>query len=377
MKKEYKILKPIIIAALGAAIGMGGTYYYYKDKIDFAERYALVAECENLVKKTDVKMPDNDTVNEALAEGFAKSFEDKYTFYADSNTDRDNLIAYFNTFPTAYGGGFELAYNDDDELYFKIVRIGSYAEENGIARNDVVVSINGLPTTGDDYKNVRELFGKDGTTCQLVLRRGDETVELVYTRHNVDMPEGENMSYELYGNTLYIDMRSVTSFMDLSFEDEDYDSVVFDFRNNSGGDGEMAASFCDNFLSEGLLTMHYNSGKTKKFKLNESEFDIKVPMVVLVNENTASAAEIMTALFKQFGGATIVGTNTYGKGIFQLEKQLSNGGYLHYTAGYFTVGDWECWQGKGIAPDYEVEMSSALIGTDKDIQLQKALELLG
>lgn len=377
MKKDYKFLKPVIIAALGAAIGMGGTYYYYKDKIDFAERYKLVAECEKIIKKSDVEMPDNDTVNEALADGFAKSFGDKYTYYGDSNTDRDNLIAYFNTFPTAYGGGFELAYNDDDELYFKIVRIGSYAEENGIARNDVVVSINGLSVSGDDYKNVRELFAKDGIPCQLVLRRGDETIELEYVRHNEKMPEAENMSYKMYGDTLYIDMRSVDNVVRTDYLSGEFDSIVFDLRDNKGGSTDAAVTFADYFISSGRVTEYYYTGKKNVIEMHADDEEYNVPMVVLVNENTASAAEIMTALFKQFGGATIVGTNTYGKGIFQLEDQLSNGGYLHYTAGYFTVGDWECWQGKGIAPDYEVEMSSALIGTDKDIQLQKALELLG
>jgi len=102
-----------------------------------------------------------------------------------------------------------------------------------------------------------------------------------------------------------------------------------------------------------------------------------MPMVVITNEKTMSAAEILTALLKQYGeDVKLVGTKTYGKGIFQKEKELSNGGILRYTAGYITVGDWECYQGKGIEPDYEVEMDSSSIGSDDDIQLKKALKLL-
>ena len=69
--------------------------------------------------------------------------------------------------------------------------------------------------------------------------------------------------------------------------------------------------------------------------------------------------------------------NTFGKGIYQYDETLSNGGVLHYTAGYYTVGDWECYQGTGIAPDIEVPMDSSLIGTDDDVQLKKCLDLLG
>ena len=80
---------------------------------------------------------------------------------------------------------------------------------------------------------------------------------------------------------------------------------------------------------------------------------------------------------KQFYHDTIiVGTTTFGKGIFQYVEEFENGGRLKYTAGYFTVGDWECWQGKGISPDVEVGMDRSLIGTDDDIQLQTAIKLL-
>ena len=98
---------------------------------------------------------------------------------------------------------------------------------------------------------------------------------------------------------------------------------------------------------------------------------------MLVNENTASAAEIMTALLKNNKqGCRLVGVNTYGKGIFQQEAELKSGGTVHYTAGKFYVDDRENWNGVGITPDVVVEMDSKLIGTDEDIQLKKAIELL-
>ena len=96
----------------------------------------------------------------------------------------------------------------------------------------------------------------------------------------------------------------------------------------------------------------------------------------MINDGTASASEIFTAVLKKNADATLVGTNTYGKGVFQREMLLSNGGHLHFTAGTFEVEGWDNWDGVGIAPDVEVPMDKELIGTDNDIQLKKAIALL-
>ena len=156
---------------------------------------------------------------------------------------------------------------------------------------------------------------------------------------------------------------------------EKAEKIIIDLRNNPGGQNEYMIQAVDYFVDAGEAYMHGYDGTEEVYSATDGAID--VPIVLLVNEKTASAAEIFTSMCMQFGrNVTVVGTNTFGKGIFQQEADLSDGGKLHYTAGYFTVGDWECWQDKGIAPDIEVEMDSALIGTDEDIQLQKALELL-
>lgn len=139
-----------------------------------------------------------------------------------------------------------------------------------------------------------------------------------------------------------------------------------------------AVQFADYFVGEASLQKNYYTGKTETLKTSDSSGDIDKPVVVLINEKTMSAAEIAAAFLKQYGkDVKLVGQKTFGKGIFQLEEELSDGGKLHYTAGTYTVGDWECYQGKGIEPDVAVEMDPSYIGTDKDVQLKKALELLG
>ena len=127
------------------------------------------------------------------------------------------------------------------------------------------------------------------------------------------------------------------------------------------------------FIGESQTVLQAQSELDEIYETND-EILYDVPIAVLINENTASAAEILTALLKQYGDATLVGMNTFGKGVYQ-NKGIFYGNSVRYTEGYYTVGDWEDYHGKGIKPDVEIDMDSDYIGTDKDIQLEKALEL--
>jgi carboxyl-terminal processing protease len=148
-------------------------------------------------------------------------------------------------------------------------------------------------------------------------------------------------------------------------------------RNNPGGEISVALSSADPFINKAEVRTRQFDGAVSSQETNDG-VDYDVPIVLLVNENTASSAEIFTALLKQYADTTIIGTNTFGKGIYQ-NYAVFKGNYLQYTAGYTEVGDWETYNEKGIAPDIEIAMDydENIIGTDEDIQLQKAIEILG
>ena len=162
------------------------------------------------------------------------------------------------------------------------------------------------------------------------------------------------------------------------FEDREFSSIILDLRNNGGGETEKTVEFVDEIIGDASMKLCYYNGNVEILQTHTDDKDINVPIIILVNGMSASSSEVVASFLKQYADATLIGTNTYGKGVFQKNEAVSNG-TLHYTAGYFTVGDWECWQDKGIAPDIEVQMDydENIIGTDKDIQLQKALEILG
>ena len=155
-------------------------------------------------------------------------------------------------------------------------------------------------------------------------------------------------------------------------------SMIIDLLNNKGGVTTAENEISNMFLDSGIVNCYYYNGEEFSYKMRDTDDKIKLPTVILVNGNTASSSEIMTALFMQnHGDTTVVGTQTFGKGVFQDIRKLSNGDEIMIANGYYTVGDWECYNEVGITPDIVLEMDESLIGTFSDTQLKKALEILG
>ncbi|MDE5583429.1 MAG: hypothetical protein K2J08_06970 [Ruminococcus sp.] len=366
----------ILAIVLSMLAGMGLMHLYENDKTEFAEKYSMIEECEKVLEENNIPKPDN-VEREGVINGYLSAY-DEYTYYTNKDYDSAENVEWFvNTMPTAYGCGFAVKYNDRDELIFDKLDSDLYAFQQGIREGDKIVSIDGEVFEGD-YNFAKKLLGKDGTTCKLVIERGGKQTAIDLIRHSAKKDWG--ISYEMLGDTLKIKISrfgfGVASFIKRDMAEYGYKSVILDLRDNPGGIIGEAVSVADIFIGDGYVTEHAYKGTTYDYKTTADEDDIDVPVVVLVNENSASSAEILTALMKQYGGATIVGEKTFGKGIYQTEEYLSDGGILHYTQGYYTVGDWKCYHGEGIYPDVEVEMRSVYIGTDDDTQLQKAIEIL-
>ena len=194
--------------------------------------------------------------------------------------------------------------------------------------------------------------------------------------------------YQLFENIVYIN--SSTFYLDgiqgFAHYFRDYpapecDGFIIDLRQNIGGITDYSISSLNYFLSpvDNLVTLNYYDGTTKTRNISGNSKKTSADVVILVNEKTASAAEIFTSAMKQFydGNVTIIGTQTRGKGSFQEFVYLSDNEQFKYTAGKYTVGNWQCYDGVGISPDIEISMDyqPEIICTDDDIQFQSALDL--
>lgn len=385
MELTTKIINSFLCLSASAAIGAGCMYLYHRDKIKNAGEYKLVRECEDILEDNGMKFPDGESREEAALKGFLSAYNDRFTVYISSKNDVESYLNGISSTSCLVSCGYTVGLGEDGSLTVTSVKAGSTAEQQGLEVDDVILRVDDISVAEDGIeKTALELSGYEGTAMHLVLMRDGAVKELDFTRLN-DLESGtkavEPVLYDdvLYLRFTYFDEYSPAALAPvLDDYSGKYKKLVLDLRDNPGGLTDSAIGCADFFVGNGFVTDFYNNGSVVNHNTSDSDSDIKLPTVVLINEKTMSSGEIFTALMKQYGSdVTLLGTNTYGKGIFQREEELSNGGTLHYTAGYYTVGSWDCYQDKGIAPDVEVEMDRSLIGTDKDVQLKKAIELLG
>ncbi len=376
IKGNEKIVS-IVKLVIAMGVGAGAVYLANYKKIEFMNRYPQFLEADEFAKETlEIKVPENPS-GETVGKAYFALFDDKYTFMEEnlSPFSVEYALKNVNESTTAKESGFKIQFNENGLPYFSAIVEDSPADKQGLKVGDVIVDIDDFKIT--EYRHAVRLVGEDGKIAKLIIQRDGEEISMDFVRSSDDEKEAGIRS-EMYGDTLYISADTISYETADAFikkvESTEFESIIIDLRENGGGHTEMAVKMADMFIDSAKVIQYSQNGEEMISETTDGvEFD--VPIVLLVNEKTASAAEIMTALLKQYGDTKIVGMQTFGKGIFQSQA-LFYGSSLRYTEGYYTVGDWECYQGVGIKPDYEIDMDSDYICTINDIQLQFAVDLL-
>ncbi|MDE6519883.1 MAG: PDZ domain-containing protein [Ruminococcus sp.] len=372
-------ITPYIATGLACSALTAGICYLCMGKSTGGEN-AIIKECRKIIAEKGNPDFNDKSAEIGMINGYLNSGGDKYTYYYEVyNADKtETQTSYVNSAGTAKASGFQISISADGNILLTEVTEGLAADKQGLKTGDIITHINGVSISEQGYENyANKILGKQDTEVNLTVNRDGKIFDMTFRRDNVLLREA---NWEMFGDTAYITISHFSEFSASNMssamkEIGNADKFIIDLRNNSGGLTEYALQSVDYFVDECECIMYLYNGSEDVYSTTDGAVD--APIVVLVNENTASAAEIFASMCKQSGrNATIVGTQTFGKGIFQGDEILSNGGKLHYTAGYFTVGDWDCWHDIGITPDIVVEMDNALIGTDDDIQLKKAVELL-
>lgn len=382
--KKNKWIYSFLIILVSASCGMLADRIICRDDIRFAKDFKELAEVYRFVEdKTNLKITDKRQAMADCINAYYKVSDDRYFLY-DNHSDDELLAIQINNYDMLKQNGFSVDVTDEGEMLIASVEENSYAAAQGLRQGDIITQIDEYNFKKDGFQTAaKKLSAKSGTESDFYIKRDGEELVIHYKRQHYKV-QHEDYVKMLENNICYIDYRekfdweSNSIFWSASklYEDK-AEAYIIDLRDNTGGETQAAIEAASLFFDQKDFMIQYlSNGDEKKLSTNgEMIFDKKV--VILVNDMTASASEIFTAGMKQFYHDTIiVGTTTLGKGIFQYVEEFENGGRLKYTAGYFTVGDWECWQGKGISPDVEVGMDRSLIGTDDDIQLQTAIKLL-
>ncbi len=259
---------------------------------------------------------------------------------------------------------------------------GSPAEEAGIRPGDVFLQADGVDLTGMDLTEAAYLIrGPAGTSVHLLILRDTETFELDVTRDVVRIPSvrGEILEDDIayvrlsrFGNRTAEELQETLQ----TLLEQAPRGMILDLRNNPGGGLEASVDIADQFLDEGVvLTEQFGTGRERVFRSTGSGLAQDIPLVVLVNEGSASASEVVAAAIRDHERGMLVGVNTFGKGTVQTWHALSNGGGVRITTARWLTpgGDWV--NEVGLTPDVVVEQGE-VVSDDlfADDQLQAAVQ---
>jgi carboxyl-terminal processing protease len=297
--------------------------------------------------------------------GITDNEEDPHTAYfsAEDNTSFTDSIN-----RTYVGIGVEVDTSTDDLIISRVIP-GSPAEEEGLQEGDIITAVDGTDITGMDFSDARALIvGEEGTEVTITIERDGETMDVTLTRRQVsDTVNAEMIDDDTFYLQLYQFGESTSEETEAALEKyvkgKDSVNMILDLRNNTGGYLESVQALASYFIDEGdlILTEEFSDGSTEETKATGGKYENIHDIVILVNEETASAAEVMTLALKQNrDDVTIVGTTTYGKGTVQQTVTFDDGTALHYTVARWLPKDGSWINDKGIEPDIEVELPEAL-----------------
>ena len=331
---------------------------------------------------------DDDKLKQAALKGYIEGLGDEYTEFLtkDEWDDLDSSLSEF----VGIGVYMSQLKSSSDAVIIGVIDEDTPAGKAGIQAGDIIKEVEGEDVSGKGVEYVSsKIKGPEGTKVSVKVSRGDQEIEFTMTREQVKVYK---IKHEMLENNIgYIDFDSFTDTSSDEFKEAYTDlknngakSLIVDLRNNTGGYVKSALEIADLFVDSGktlLITEDKDGNRT--VQKSSSDKTIDIPVVVLVNEYTASASEILTGVLKDYGIAKIVGTKTYGKGVIQevypdvLGTKI--GGALKVTVSeYFTPNENKI-NKIGITPDEEIELnedSSVKITKENDAQLQKAIELL-
>lgn len=325
---------------------------------------------------------DDSELEEGIYKGLVSGLEDPYSVYYDEEETKSMMESNEGEY---CGIGAVLTRNMDTGI-ITLVQIydDSPAMEAGLEAGDILYKVEDKEVTGEDLTEVvSHIKGEKGTEVQLTVLRGDDNKEVTVTavRNTVQV---QTVKHEMKNDGIgYLavsefDLVTYEQYKEAlaDLENQGMKGLVVDLRNNPGGNLETVCDILDLMLPEGLIVYTEDKEGNRDEKKSDEENQFCLPMVVLMNGNSASASEIYAGAIQDYGTGKIVGTQSYGKGVVQQIFMLKDGTSVKLTiAEYFTPKGRNI-NGKGISPDVEVEYERNEENPDADNQLDKAMEVL-
>lgn len=382
MKKVWQILSYILVAALAAVV----TLYFFGEAPEDAKGSKLDT-LSDLIEERFIGEADRTDYEDAAAAAMVAALGDEWSYYIPASQYQAHIESVSNAY---VGIGITITISEDGTGFLVTkVNPGGPADEAGMEPGDVIIGIEGQSAADMETAYARDLVrGEVNTQVQLTVRREDRELELSVTRMEVLSPVA--LSRMLPDQ---IGLITIVNFDDRCYDetkaaietmlDQGARALIFDVRNNPGGYKHELVNVLDYLLPAGpLFRSEFYTGEVTVDKSDAKYLDI--PMAVLVNESSFSAAEFFAAALSEYEAAVVVGQQTYGKGYFQTTIQLGDGSAVGLSVGRYTTPNGICLAGVGITPDIVVEVDeetdfaiyAGTLDPQDDPQIQAAADAL-
>lgn len=385
----YKYVMLVVVTALVTfLITAVGMYNYYVKTEDGLVKTLITTETTKLDKKIQLvrgyldksylgEITDEEKLIESAVKGYVAGLGDEYTEYLTKEEYEELMV---NVNGNYVGIGIYMTQDKYENIIVLLPIEGSPAEKAGLKTGDIIAKVNGEECTGMDLSTVaNKVKGEEGSTVELEIIRDEKTFNKTIERRKVEI--NHINSKVLDGNIGYIQILAFDDGSSEEFEtkldellEKNIKSLIIDVRDNGGGIVTEAIDISELFISKGKTIM-IERDKSSNEEITKVKTEAKVNsdlnIVILTNENSASASEIFVGALKDNGVAKVIGTRTFGKGVMQEIVPVKSGGALKVTIEEFKTPNGDTINKKGIEPNIIVEDNEK---TEDDEQLQKAIE---
>ena len=381
--KIFTIIAYIVVFALG----------YQMATISYTKEFGNVSgmtiskmnKIENIVRENYYKGFDRDKLYEYAESFMVYGLEDPFSYYLDEEGQeefKENIEGNY------VGVGLTLTPGENGEISVIAPFDGSPAAEAGIIKNDIITKVNGNAYSYAEVDKAIELMkGKPGEEVTLEIKRGTEEIfsvtlkkaEIIYKSVTAEKLE-DNIVYTRISR---FDLNTFDDFVkELSaLEIDENTELILDLRDNPGGTVVSAVAIADLFIDEGnIVTEDYKNKKDIVEKATDGHIKMSYPFVILINESSASASEIVSGALKDHGKAVLIGENTFGKGLINQAFQIDSKSSIVLSVAQYETPNGTKIHGVGIAPDVEIPFdynkSILTLERENDIQLKAAVDYI-
>lgn len=392
-QKIYRSIMLVIITALITALVT--TIVIYKRIDNKTNIDTIVASKDNsgleltlsrirtMLDNTYIGTLDDKSMIEGAIKGYVAGVGDQYTEYYTKEEMQSKLEEVTGNYVGI--GIYMLVDSSSGTILVTEPMEGSPAEKAGVKTGDFIVNVEGEDVTAENVSKMSDkIKGEEGTKVKIKVRRGEETIDFEIERKKIVISHIKARVLE--NNIGYIDIKDFDGGTAEEFKTK-YDelskkgikSLIIDIRSNGGGIVDESLNILDMLIEKDTtLLITVNKKQEEEVTKAKKKQEIDIPVIVLTNQYSASASEILAGALKDNGRAKIVGTKTYGKGVIQTLRTLTDGSGLKTTTEEYYTPNRNKINKIGIKPDYEVNLPDDIseLTDENDTQLKKAIELL-